>query len=204
MRVQCQDPPQAPHPHHLEADRISQTQALLPESPQPPVHGGALKVTIHEHHLVRRILIETVKKPQAFGGAAKATEQNLHLGHHQVGGDEPLAAFDPRNVGGPRFLMMRLLWAEGGKTPRVAREWSCGSAREFYVGLMNTPADARLIERIEEIAREIGTLLLVFAPLDAVVGDYRTQRSWMLLFFALGIFFTGVALTSEYRRQNAP
>ena len=60
------------------------------------------------------------------------------------------------------------------------------------------------MERIEEIAREIGTLFLVFAPLDAVVGDYRTQRSWMLLFFALGIFLTTVALTSEHRRRNAP
>ena len=59
------------------------------------------------------------------------------------------------------------------------------------------------MERVEEITREIGTLFLVFAPLDAVVGDSRTQRSWMLLFFALGILFTGVALTSELRRRNA-
>ena len=48
VRVECQRPPQTPHPHHLETDRIGQTQALLPEPPQPPVHGRALKVTIHD------------------------------------------------------------------------------------------------------------------------------------------------------------
>ena len=69
---------------------------------------------------------------------------------------------------------------------------------------MNSAADPKLMERIEEIAREIGTLFLVFAPLDAVLGDYRAPRSWMLLFVVLGILFIGVALTSEYRRRNAP
>ena len=69
---------------------------------------------------------------------------------------------------------------------------------------MNSPKDPILMERFEEIAREIGTLLLVFAPLDAALGDYRAQRSWMLLFFGLGILFIGIALTSEHRRRNAP
>ena len=63
-------------------------------------------------------------------------------------------------------------------------------------------ADEKLRERIEEIAREIGTLLVAFAPLDAVLGTSVTRLKGMLIFWALGILFIAGALVSEHRREN--
>ena len=61
----------------------------------------------------------------------------------------------------------------------------------------------RLHERLEEISREIGTLLLTFAPLDAVVWrDQRERESPLLLFLFAGALFILVALWSEQRRNR--
>ena len=67
---------------------------------------------------------------------------------------------------------------------------------------MPRTADAKLRERIEDIAREIGTLLVAFAPLDAVLGDYRLQWKWMSLFFIFGLIFIAASLISEDKRHN--
>jgi hypothetical protein len=58
-------------------------------------------------------------------------------------------------------------------------------------------------ERIEEIVREIGTLLVAFAPLDSAfaprgVNELRT----MLTFVLVGILFIAVSLQSERRRRH--
>ena len=64
-------------------------------------------------------------------------------------------------------------------------------------------ADTKLRERIEEVAREIGTLLVAFAPLDAMLGDYRLQWKWMSLFFIFGLIFIAASLISEHKRHSA-
>ena len=63
--------------------------------------------------------------------------------------------------------------------------------------------DTKLWERTEEIIREIGTLFMAFAPLDAVLGDNRLRWKWMLFFFVLGILLIVVALVSEKWRKDA-
>jgi hypothetical protein len=59
-------------------------------------------------------------------------------------------------------------------------------------------------ERLEEAAREIGVLLMAFAPLDVALTD-RPSTRWtpLLLFFVTGVLFLGGALASERRRQRA-
>ena len=59
-----------------------------------------------------------------------------------------------------------------------------------------------LAERFEEIGREIGALLIVFAPLDAAFSDSEFRWRWMLIFLLLGIFFIGIALATEHRSRN--
>jgi len=47
--------------------------------------------------------------------------------------------------------------------------------------------------------REVGILLIAFAPLDAVLAENREARSTLLLFLALGGFLFAVALIIEWR-----
>ena len=70
---------------------------------------------------------------------------------------------------------------------------------------MSTSHRAALLrERLEEISREIGTLLLAFTPLDAVVwSDQRQLGLRLLLFMLSGVLFIVVALLSETRRNRA-
>jgi len=49
-------------------------------------------------------------------------------------------------------------------------------------------------ERIEEAMREIGVLLIAFAPLDTAFAGARSAIGWALLFFLAGLFLFGVAL----------
>lgn len=57
----------------------------------------------------------------------------------------------------------------------------------------------------EEILREIGVLLLAFAPLDAALGSDRPERwSIVLLFITLGISLIAGSLLSEQRRGRGP
>jgi hypothetical protein len=67
-----------------------------------------------------------------------------------------------------------------------------------------TPERASLLRaRIEEAFREIGTLLLAFTPLDAVLwADHPDHRSRLLTFLALGTCFLGGALISELWRTD--
>lgn len=58
-------------------------------------------------------------------------------------------------------------------------------------------------ERLEDLLREIGTLLLAFAPLDVALSSERPNR-WpiLLLFLSLGMFFLAIALLAERRRPH--
>ena len=56
-------------------------------------------------------------------------------------------------------------------------------------------------ERIEEIFREIGVLLVTFAPLDAAfAADLRRTVPTVLIIVAIGIVFIAGSLVSERRR----
>jgi hypothetical protein len=59
----------------------------------------------------------------------------------------------------------------------------------------------RLRERVEDLLREVGTLLLAFTPLDAVLWGERPERLALVLTFVLvGISLTMMAFYSELRR----
>jgi len=57
-------------------------------------------------------------------------------------------------------------------------------------------------ERIEEAMREIGVLLIAFAPLDTAFAGGRPAVGWALLFFLAGLFLFGVALRMERSRSR--
>jgi hypothetical protein len=62
-------------------------------------------------------------------------------------------------------------------------------------------ADRNLAARIEEIRREMGVLVLVFAPIDTLLAPNDRVSVGRLLTFVIGAFFLlGVSLVSEYRR----
>ena len=54
--------------------------------------------------------------------------------------------------------------------------------------------------RLEEAAREVGVLLIAFAPLDMAFTDRRSSFGTAALFFAIGALCFTVALVSEKRR----
>jgi hypothetical protein len=58
-------------------------------------------------------------------------------------------------------------------------------------------------ERFEDVLREVGTLLIAFAPLDVALGAEKT-KSWssMLLFLSLGLLFLTIALVAEQQRNH--
>ena len=56
-------------------------------------------------------------------------------------------------------------------------------------------------QRLEELLREVGTLLIAFAPLDVTLGNSREFRwQWLLLFALLGISLFMTAVIAERRR----
>jgi len=57
----------------------------------------------------------------------------------------------------------------------------------------------RIHERLLEGLREIGVLLMAFAPLDAVLVESAAVRGTLLLFLALGCFLFGAAVVLEWR-----
>ena len=60
----------------------------------------------------------------------------------------------------------------------------------------------RLGDRVLEGMREVGILLIAFAPLDAAVAvDQKVTRS-LLLFLGLGCFLFLSALVIEWRRNH--
>jgi hypothetical protein len=64
-------------------------------------------------------------------------------------------------------------------------------------------ASAKTRKRIEDFAREVGTLLVAFAPLDAALGsDQPGKWRLMLLFTAAGLLCVGGSLIAEHRRER--
>jgi hypothetical protein len=60
-----------------------------------------------------------------------------------------------------------------------------------------------VLERIEAAAREIGVLLIAFAPLDAAVNAAQGQKVGSLLYFALlGLCLFTVAMLMEWYRKR--
>jgi len=93
--------------------------------------------------------------------------------------------------------------------------------RPFYpVGGLSVPEDRRstailgpmarrsgvrsIAERIEDAMREVGTLLIAFAPLDAALSEGRMPTAaFLLLFLGLGLtLFVGALLIEKGRTRG--
>jgi hypothetical protein len=62
---------------------------------------------------------------------------------------------------------------------------------------------AKTRKRMEDFAREVGTLLVAFAPLDAALGtDQPGKWRLMLLFAGTGLLCVAGALIAEHRRER--
>ena len=73
-------------------------------------------------------------------------------------------------------------------------------ALRLFGPLREHPAKVRRARnRVLEGAREVGVLLIAFAPLDAVLIESRGARSTPLLFLVLGCFLFVTALIAEWR-----
>jgi hypothetical protein len=60
-----------------------------------------------------------------------------------------------------------------------------------------------LQERVEDAMREVGTLLIAFAPLDAALTESRTVVRVLLFFFLLlGVVLFAASLWLERRRSR--
>jgi hypothetical protein len=67
---------------------------------------------------------------------------------------------------------------------------------------MEQRAATKLRKRAGEISREIGTLFVAFAPLDAALSESRSRVLAMLPFATLGLLLIVIAIISELRREN--
>jgi len=73
-----------------------------------------------------------------------------------------------------------------------------------YCSFMRRDADhPNVRKRVEDVLREVGTLLVAFAPLDVALSAEKT-KSWssMLPFLSLGLLFLTIALVAEQRRNH--
>ena len=59
---------------------------------------------------------------------------------------------------------------------------------------------ARLLDRMQEALREIGVLLMAFAPLEAPLS--RGSTRFLLLYLSVGFVLFVLALALEWRRAN--
>jgi hypothetical protein len=67
---------------------------------------------------------------------------------------------------------------------------------------MGIVADRKTVrERVEDGMREVGTLLMTFAPLDAALAQPRALGG-LLIFLLVGAFFFTLAVVLEARRGN--
>ena len=58
-------------------------------------------------------------------------------------------------------------------------------------------------ERLENLFREVGTLLIALTPLDAVLWGDRPERGRLVLIFVIaGILLFELAVFSEHRRTH--
>lgn len=67
-----------------------------------------------------------------------------------------------------------------------------------------TQADAEklTVERFQALPRELGTLLIAFAPLDAVLSESENRWYALLFFLGLGLTFFIASLIWERRRMH--
>lgn len=69
--------------------------------------------------------------------------------------------------------------------------------------MQRTAQLAHLRRRLEDLLREIGTLLFAFTPLDAVLWRDRPDRAELVLtFVSIGLALILVAVFSELRRLD--
>jgi hypothetical protein len=69
--------------------------------------------------------------------------------------------------------------------------------------LRRKPAKARLLaDRILEAMREIGVLILAFAPLDVALGPSPHSARTLLIFLGLGFFLFAGSLVFEWRHGD--
>ena len=57
-------------------------------------------------------------------------------------------------------------------------------------------------ERFEEAMREIGVLLIAFAPLEAAFSSGSRALTWLLLFLLVGLSLFSAAVIFERRRSH--
>ena len=69
--------------------------------------------------------------------------------------------------------------------------------------MAETSANGTVRERVEEAMREIGVLLVVLSPLDAIVSSTRTTLAVLLLLGVLGLILFVWAVVLERRRKRA-
>jgi hypothetical protein len=58
------------------------------------------------------------------------------------------------------------------------------------------------VERVEDLLREVGTLLIALTPLDAVLWDVRYRLSLVSAYIAFGVILVVIALLFEQRRSR--
>ena len=69
---------------------------------------------------------------------------------------------------------------------------------------MNGSTGRTVEERIVEAMREVGVLLVAFAPLDAAFSGGPRALSWLLLFLSFGLLLFVGALVLERKRFDGP
>lgn len=74
-------------------------------------------------------------------------------------------------------------------------------ARRVCCGMSRLAADRNLDVRSEEIGREMGVLILVFAPIDTLLAPGgRVAIARLLTFVSVAVLLLGTSLVSEHRR----
>src|SRR5579862_456911 len=64
-----------------------------------------------------------------------------------------------------------------------------------FASMVHPPRASRLHERLEDLCREAGTLLLTFTPLDAVLWSDKPNRGALTLTF---LFFAVLLITAAF------
>ena len=57
-------------------------------------------------------------------------------------------------------------------------------------------------ERLEDAMREVGTLLIAFAPLDVALAEDRSRTRALLLFLLIGVALFAGSLWLERKREH--
>jgi len=86
--VQRQRLPDLATVHHLETDRVTETEPLRSKRPEPAIDGGQAQVGVAPNYLVARVGADPVEELQPGRWAEQAGQQDVHLTEYQVRGDE--------------------------------------------------------------------------------------------------------------------